>query len=421
MLSSITVLLVMVLIFNVTLIDQAQKEVVFHQLKEAAEAKKKHELSRQNTKEEIEEVWVAHFKIKVDDGAYGLYSDRFTQNMYPQEIVNAIAAHVSTLRENQTEGSLLLEGKTYYYFVDWLEEREEGMVYFITPPPNRIISKEMLLFLMASIVIAFISSRLIALNIAKQVKGLDQFAEQIAKRNWEAEVPKTEQDEIGMLMHSLEKMRDALRAAEERDRQFLQSTSHDLKTPVMVIKGYAQAIIDGVDIEQENSTAKVILSESEKLEKRIVQLLRLNTLDQALGYTEEWDTVRLDRLIKSVVEKFRVLTPEIEWQLALEEKEIVGNSESLLIAFENIMDNQSRFAKSFVKVELVGNKILISNDGDLFNIENTENLFNPLIKDHNGKFGLGLAIVQKVVAGHGWRIKAYNLICGVCFEIEIDV
>ncbi len=420
MLTTISIFSVVVLLFNMTLLDHSKKEVIFHQLRESAEAKSRQELLKKEKPEISEEVWTAHFYVEFDEDSYNIYTDRNTKKIYrDDEIITTIAAQVFQLKDNQDVGEVEFRGKQYFFYREWIEDGEEAMVFFASPPSNTVATKEMLIFLGASILIAFITSRLIANSIAKQVKGLDQFAEEIAKRNWDAEVPRTEQDEIGMLAHSLEKMRDALRVAEERDRQFLQATSHDLKTPVMVIKGYAQAIIDGVDVAQEQPKANVILAEAEKLEKRIVQLLRLNTLDQALGYSEEWEDVRLDRLIRSVVERFKVVSPALDWKLLLEEKEIKGNKEALLIAFENLLDNQCRFAYSSVQIEMKSDRIKIINDGEKFQTKDTQSLFGPLVTDNNGKFGLGLAIVQKVFIGHGWEIKAYNLEKGVCFEIYI--
>lgn len=420
MLSTISIFSVVVLLFNMTLLDHSKEEVVFHQLRESAYAKSRQTMLGQDKIEVSEEVWAAHFYIEFNDGGYSIYTDRNTKKIdRDKEVVATIAAHVREFAEGQSEGKVKIHGKQYYFYRDWIEKNEEAMVFFASPLSYTVVTKEMLLFLGAAIMIAFITSRLIANSIAKQLKGLDQFAEEIAKRNWDAPVPKTEQDEIGLLAHSLEKMRDALQVAEERDRQFLQSTSHDLKTPVMVIKGYAQAIIDEVDVAQEKPKANIILLEAEKLEKRIVQLLRLNTLDQALGYCEEWETVRLDRLIRSVAERFKVVSPTLNWELVLEEKEIKGNKESLLVAFENLLDNQCRFARQNVRIEMLSDHIRIINDGEPFKIKDTQSLFVPLVTDNNGKFGLGLAIVYKVFKGHDWEIEAYNLENGVCFDITM--
>lgn len=420
MLTTISIFSVVVLLFNVTLLNHSKEEVIFHQLRESAEAKKKYEISKELNAELSEEVWAAHFFMKFEEGNYIFSSDRSTKKIYrDNEVISILAASVAKLNKDVDQGAVEIQGKAYYFYRDWIEKHEEAVVYFVSPPANNVVTKEMFLFLGASIILAFITSRLIANSIARQVKGLDRFAEEIAKRNWDAPVPKTEQDEIGMLAHSLEKMRDALRVAEERDRQFLQSTSHDLKTPVMVIKGYAQAIVDGVEVDQEQSKANVILAEAEKLEKRVVQLLRLNTLDQALGYSDEWETLRLDRLIRSVVERFKVVSPNLTWELVLSEKEIKGNKEGLLIAFENLIDNQCRFAHQRVKIEMVSDRIRISNDGEPFQTDDPNLLFGPLVTDNNGKFGLGLAIVQKVIKGHHWKIAAYNLEKGVCFEIDM--
>ncbi len=418
MLTTISIFSVVVLLVNMTLLNRSKEDVIFQQLRESAEAKKRHDVLKESDSELAEALWAAHFFIKFDDGAYILSNDRSTMKIYhDNEIISKLAVDAVKLRDGIDEGKLRIEGKEYYFYRDWIERNEEAVVYFVSPPNNNVVSKEMLMFLGASIIIAFITSKLIANNIARQVKGLDRFAEEIAKRNWNASVPKTEQDEIGLLAHSLEKMRDALRAAEERDRQFLQSTSHDLKTPVMVIKGYAQAIVDGVDVDQEQSKANVILTEAEKLEKRVVKLLRLNTLDQALGYSGEWESIRIDRLIRSVVERFKVVSPTLTWELSLEEKEFKGNREALLIAFENLMDNQCRFANQRVKIEMISDHIKISNDGEPFKTDDPQSLFGHMVTDNNGKFGLGLAIVKKVVEGHQWKIDAYNLEQGVCFDI----
>lgn len=421
MLSTISIFSVVVVILNMTLLDRSKEEVIFHQLKESAEAKKKHETLKDLDPQLSDELWAAHFFMKFEDEGYYIANDKNTMKIYQDEdIISIIAANVANLKTGTDVGSVKIKEVNYYFYREWIEPDEEAMVYFLSPPANTVLSKEMLIFLAASIVIAFITSKLIANSIANQVKRLDLFAEEIAKRNWEAPVPKTEEDEIGMLAHSLEKMRDALRIAEERDRQFLQSTSHDLKTPVMVIKGYAQAIVDGVEVDQEQSKASVILAEADKLEKRIIQLLRLNTLDQSLGYTEEWESIRMDRLIRSVVERFKVVSPHLTWELDLTEVETKGNKEALLIAIENLLDNQCRFAHENIKVTLKTSLIKICNDGDAFHTANPDTLFGPLVTDNNGKFGLGLAIVQKVIKGHGWKIRAYNLEQGVCFEIDMS-
>lgn len=76
-------------------------------------------------------------------------------------------------------------------------------------------------------------------------------------------------DEIGKLGHTIEEMRQKLVQKDETERTLLQNISHDLKTPVMVIRGYTQSIKDGIfpkgDLE---NTVDVIECEALKLEKK---------------------------------------------------------------------------------------------------------------------------------------------------------
>lgn len=421
MLMTISVFTMGVMLFNVTLLNQSKDDVIFQQLREAAEVKLRHEKEKVPKEDSERDMWVAHFFIEFEDGQYTLYEDKFIMKKYGNDaFIKALAEAAVSLPQQVDQTKVTVDGKMYYLHRQWLEDDfDEAMVFFISPSERPVFNEEMLFFLIAAIAIAYITSKIIANRIAKQVKELDAFAEEIAKRNWDAEVPKTSPDEIGLLAHSLEKMRDALKIAEERDRKFIQSNSHDLKTPVMLIRGYAQAIIDDVDVSQEKSKAEVILNESEKLEKRINNLLRLSTLEQALGYTDEWEPIRLDRLIKNVAEQFKTVSSGIEWQLDLKDCEVIANKEALLIAFENLLDNQCRFAASKISIEMNESTIRMSNDGPPFQMEDTRVLFQPLAKEGSGGYGLGLAIVDKVMKGHGWEIDAFNTTEGVCFEIHI--
>lgn len=420
MMATTTMFLAAVLLLNATLLRDAKEQVIFHQLKESAAAQKNHEKTKLYSNELDESIWAAHFLIRKENDEFVSYKDRF--NKVSKEDLSAIAeltSGIGALPSDLDTLKLTYEGKDYYIYREWIEEESTAMVYYVTQGRSPLFTKEMVIFLLAAFAISWITSRVIAKGIAKQVGELDIFAESIANRNWEAPMPTVSEDEIGLLAQSLEKMRDALKIAEERDRQFLQSSSHDLKTPVMLIKGYAQAIIDGVGSEEKRTHAATILGEAEKLEKRILQLLRLNTLDQSLNYSNEWEEIRLDRLIKSVADKFKLLSPELNWTLKLDETLVKGNRESLLIAFENLFDNQCRYATKEIYISLTKEKVEICNDGAPFHTEDFNSLFNPHVKDESGKFGLGLAIVQKVIKGHHWQIKAENLSKGVCFTIKL--
>lgn len=425
---TILVLLVLVFIANITILKKVKEDFIFDQLRESARAKSNRDQSIADTIEHEKSLRVAHFKIEKDRDKFSIIVDQFTKTLYvdkkeDKQIIERIVQRIIKEGVDQDEGILRDNDISHYYYVDWNENGNDAMVFLTSTHKSTKFEIEILAIIIVLLIISFFTSRITAKKIAKPIQELEVFAEEVSKRNWNAKVPKTDPDEIGLLAQALEKMRDSLKIAEERDRQFLQSTSHDLKTPVMIIKGYAQAILDGVDVKSETSAAEVIQKESERLERKITQLLKLNTLGHALEYNENREIVRVDRILRSLISKFKVVRPELNWKLALKELEVNGDPEALLIAFENIIENQLRYAESSIEIVMtIQNKIevIISNDGPPFQIEDPSDLFDIYKKDKDGKFGLGLTIVKQVIKAHNGTISAYNSNKGVEFKIIFE-
>lgn len=419
-----------VLIVNVTIIQKIKSGFVFDQLKETSEIIKNHQIKLGAPNNSIGPPQMLNFKIRKNTQGYNILIDPFFMRFSPkknQDIRN-FEKITSRLIKNKNNTGILKDKKTLtFYYVDWENNKlnkpfESATVFLTSLPKNTDLEIELFFGICLLFLISFFTSRIISKKIADPVQELKLFAEEIAKRNWNVKVPKNDNDEIGLLTKALEEMRDSLKLYEERDRQFLQSTSHDLKTPVMIIKGYAQSIIDGITINSEQSGAEVIKIEAERLERKITQLLKLNTLSHSLEYNKSKEYIRLDRILKNLISKFKIIKPELNWVVDLKEIEIQGDAEAFLIAFENILENQLRFAKNSISIKMNENKkneILISNDGPHFQVEDPNILFETYTKDISGKFGLGLSIVKQIIKSHNGTIEAYNTEKGVEFKILV--
>lgn len=169
----------------------------------------------------------------------------------------------------------------------------------------------------------------------------------------------------------------------------MKSISHDLKTPAMVIMSHAEAIIDGVYIDSIEKTAEIIKNEAISLEKKIKQLLYLNTLDYVLENNTEGGEVKLQ------------------------------------VAIENIVENGLRYAKEkiciTVKQEGSFVNLDIYNDGPNIEQKHITHIFDNLYKDKTGNFGLGLAITKKIIDFYNGEIEALNREKGVSFIIKLPV
>src|SRR5690606_19644537 len=131
----------------------------------------------------------------------------------------------------------------------------------------------------------------------------------------------------------------------------------------------------------------------------------------------------LDKLIKDVIERLAWNRTDIDWELRLPPAEIKGDMEQWRVVIENLLDNQMRYAKNSILISLrdKGSSVLlkIRNDGPPIEDEVLKSLFSKYNVGEKGQFGLGLAIVQRIVNLHQAKIWAKNEKIGVSFFVEI--
>lgn len=267
-------------------------------------------------------------------------------------------------------------------------------------------------------------SKVIANNIAKPLKQLEGYTKRIANKEWDHDLDLKSEDEIGRLAKAMKEMKEALKLADEEEKKFLQSISHDLKTPVMVIMSYAQAVIDGMNEDSAEESAAIIKKEAIRLEKKIKQVLYLNTLDYVLDNDKEKEDVYLDKLLTYLIANFQAVNADLSWKLNIETKPAVmlGNPDRIRVSIENILENQLRYAENTIQVSLKDSgsswMIEIRNDGPLISEKDLNQIFKSLYKGDKGNFGLGLSISHKIVNFYHGTIKVENRDGQVCFTIN---
>ncbi|KHD35467.1 histidine kinase [Clostridium acetobutylicum] len=275
------------------------------------------------------------------------------------------------------------------------------------------------------IIIGFFTAKIVAGHISKPLKELESYTKKIANKDWKEPIQVRSDDEIGSLANSMNIMQKQLKYADENEKMFLQSISHDLKTPVMVIMSHAEAIIDGIYIDSVERTAEIIKDEAIRLEKKIKQMLYLNTLDYVLENNVENEIVNLRDLLYKMVDRFKVFNCDIKPDITIDTINVFGNQEKIEVAIENILENSLRYAKReiILRLKREDNSAIIEiyNDGEHIPEKSIEKIFDNLYKDKKGKFGLGLAISKKIVNFYGGEIRAVNREVGVSFLIKCPV
>jgi two-component system sensor histidine kinase CssS len=319
-------------------------------------------------------------------------------------------------------------GNSSYIFIISSTKIEGAKAYLISYVPNRqdyTLVYTILIIGAIFIVIGFFIAKVIANYISKPLKELEGYTMKIANKDWKDPISIESDDEIGRLADSMNTMRNELKRADEEEKMFLQSISHDLKTPVMVIMSHADAIIDGVYVESVEKTAEIIRDEAICLEKKIRQILYLNTLNYVMESNKEVTEININNVLLHIVNRFEVINSEIEWDLDTHDSFISGNADQIQVAIENIIENGLRYVKNKIAITLKEDEsfvvLEIYNDGPSINEEHIDHIFDNMYKDKTGNFGLGLAISKKVIDFYKGDIRAVNRENGVSFIIKLPI
>ncbi len=314
-------------------------------------------------------------------------------------VISSISDTTSTEREYLITYLPILQDNTYLYFMALI-----GLFF---------------------IIIGFITAKVVANRISKPLKELEEYTVRIAQKDWKQPIEVVSEDEIGRLAYSMNIMQEELKRTDKEEKMFLQSISHDLKTPVMVIMSHAEAIVEGVYVESMEKNAEIIRDEAIRLQKKINHLLYLNTLSYVLENSSDNDKVNLKSLLIHIVDRFETVNNKVHWELDINDLSTYGNVDKIQVSLENILDNGLRYAKENMKVTLKrsGNyaEIEIFNDGPNIKSESIDKIFDNLYKDKTGNFGLGLAISKKIIDFYKGEIKAVNRENGVSFIIKYPV
>lgn len=232
-------------------------------------------------------------------------------------------------------------------------------------------------------------------------------------------------DEIEELDRCFKDMAGRIKEYNEQQIRFLQNTSHELKTPLMSIQGYAEAIKDGiVEGAEAEESLDIIIEQCRRLKKTvedIIYLTKLENIDENFDY----ERISLDSIIEAAVKSVKPLADEKNIKIIvkpLPECDGDFDEEKMVRAFINILGNGIRYAESCIAIEVSSDrnalKVVIEDDGPGLQGEDAKRLFERFYKGEKGNLGLGLSITKAIVEGHKGKINAYNSSSkGAVFEI----
>jgi signal transduction histidine kinase len=272
------------------------------------------------------------------------------------------------------------------------------------------------LALLGGLVVAGALGWYLSRRITAPVLQLSAAAEEIARGHYDAPVPTVPGgDEIGHLADRFRQMAGRLAEAQTRERNFLMSVSHDLRTPLTGIRGHVAALREGVvtDPALADESLAVIAAETDRLERLVGDVLDLAKLDahRFTVRTEEVDMGRLvDRAFASFTEEARRRAIEYRFEDSARPT-ILTDGDRVLQIISNLLANAFRWTPDGGSIELglaAANgavTVEVEDSGPGIPAHEREHIFRPFVS-HDGKgTGLGLPIARELAVALGGRIE----------------
>ncbi len=296
-----------------------------------------------------------------------------------------------------------------------------------------------LIVLVVGSVAVYVFSRTLTTPIIK----ISQIAQNISELNFDQKVAIHSKDELGVLARSINKLSDDLNRSLQQlqkdvsfQKMLSRNVSHELKTPVAVIKGHTEGLLYGIASSKEDQQKylQVIVDECDRMDhlvKDMLMLSRLSVYDRQGMPFESIDTALMCQTIK---ERFCVIFEKkgIAFDLICG-KDFCFTGNRLLIehAITNYLSNAIKYGTGTITLRFDRQKdwnvISVSNEGETIAEAELPLIFEPFYKltyarkNQNEGHGLGLAIVKSIMDIHQGNAYAKNDENGITFVLEIPV
>ncbi|BCR35246.1 sensor histidine kinase [Mariniplasma anaerobium] len=269
------------------------------------------------------------------------------------------------------------------------------------------------LFLVGMFVTAFLTLSLFGLAIKyviiDRIRSLSLATKQIALGNFELNIKSKGNDELTSLTQDFNKMAQELRANEYLNKEFVRNFSHEFKTPISAIKGYAELISSGDLTDKEIvEYSKIIASESTRLTHLSKSLLQLSILDST-SIVKANEKFNMSEQIRSVIQMLQLMWEEKGLELNLDIQEIytTTNKELTYQIWKNIIENAINYSQKNQKLDITVKQeekqiiFEITNYGLGISLEDQKHIYELFYvvekSRHQTSSGIGLAITKKII------------------------
>jgi signal transduction histidine kinase len=322
------------------------------------------------------------------------------------------------------------KGATWFYTLHALED--QNFLLVASPRPTlkliEIFQNEIVgPFLQAALIallLAVLLSLFIGQWIANPLKHMADSARKMAFGDYQP-IPLSGPLEVQQLGEALNEMAHKVQTTQQSQRDFVANVSHELKTPLTSIQGFAQAILDGTvqSADALQQAANVIYTESGRMYRLVIDLLSLARLEAGTADLQR-APVDLAVLLRGVLDKFSIQAQQVKVTLCAElapSLPIIGDGDRLAQVFSNLVDNALKFTPESGRVTLRAAQqdgyavVSVIDTGVGIYPDDQARIFERFYQVDKSRrggagrgVGLGLAIAAQIVAAHGGRISVQS-------------
>jgi two-component system sensor histidine kinase BaeS len=359
---------------------------------------------------------------------------------------------VSYIRENQQSGQvrILIQPRTQFAgFVPDVDRSSDGetdyqgrrQLYSYRTLPRlgllmlrptalrsaawRPFLTDLLLAALAGVVFAAAISFLLARSVTRPLRRVAAATRALAAQERHDPLPVGGSTEVASLAQAFNQMADQLAASRDAERAFLLSVSHELKTPLTAIRGYAEGLGEGAFDADE--AARVIGVEAGRLERLVRDLLDLARMNRA-EFSVDTEPVDLAEVARETVRRHDAAARAFDVELAADAEEawVAADHDRLLQVASNLVENALREtpAGGAVTVSVHGPALRVSDTGPGIPAEDVPHaferfyLYDKFGKDRPVGSGLGLAIVKQLATAMGGDVSVESGPRGTTFTVR---
>lgn len=292
-----------------------------------------------------------------------------------------------------------------------------NMVIFIHIPTVEIkntisnLSKQFTYLFFVAMLISILGAYFISNKFTKPIIKINNATKKISNGDYSVKIELNTKDEIEELAKTINFMAENLSKTEKLRRDFIANVTHEFRTPLGIIKGYAEALYDDiVPLEQRKEYIQDIIEEVEKLNKLVNENLEYSKIESG-NINLKFERLNLYDLLKNIIDKVKIIKGNRVIKLYGDDVFILGDNQYLEMAILNIISNSIKHTREdgIIEIDLSIEDvptIKIKDNGEGIEKEHLPYIFERFYRvKEKGVGGLGLSIAKEIIKLHNGEIE----------------